>query len=296
MCFESAPDYTGAANIQAQAANRAADLQWQMYQTGRQDLAPWRGAGGAGVNQIAGILGLPGYSPVDPTSTLQATPGYQWGLSQGTQALDRSAAARGQALSGPQRNAIQQFGQNYALQTAWQPYMSALQNLSGQGMGAAGQTANMGLQTGQAMGQDWMSAANAQAQAMIQQQIAQNQQSSGLFGGIGSLLGLGLSAFGGGGLGLGGMIGGGLSGLFGGGGGGGGWGNTMYGNSMSPDFMMAKGGPTEPDKPYIVGERGPELFVPRQAGFVVPNHALKRFGAANDWASAGALTGGGYAA
>ncbi len=27
-------------------------------------------------------------------------------------------------------------------------------------------------------------------------------------------------------------------------------------------------------QPYIVGEQGPELFVPHQSGQVVPNHAL----------------------
>ena len=26
--------------------------------------------------------------------------------------------------------------------------------------------------------------------------------------------------------------------------------------------------------PYIVGERGPEMFVPRQSGSIIPNHAM----------------------
>ncbi len=36
----------------------------------------------------------------------------------------------------------------------------------------------------------------------------------------------------------------------------------------------AMGGPVAADAPYLVGERGPELFVPAQAGQIVPNHAL----------------------
>lgn len=36
----------------------------------------------------------------------------------------------------------------------------------------------------------------------------------------------------------------------------------------------AEGGPVSPDKAYLVGERGPEVIVPRGPGFVVPNHAL----------------------
>src|SRR5690606_28272776 len=43
------------------------------------------------------------------------------------------------------------------------------------------------------------------------------------------------------------------------------------------DFMpgrRAGGGPIDAGRPYIVGERGPELIVPRHPGMVVPNHRL----------------------
>lgn len=285
MCIGGGGDaYSKAGDIQMQAAQAAAAMQMQMYNQARADVAPWRTAGGTALNQVGGLLGLPGYTPQDPTATLQATPGYQWGLGQGVQALDRSAASRGMALSGPQRNAIQAFGQNYATQNAWQPYFGALQQLSGQGLGAGGMTGNWAMQTGQAIGQDWMAGANAQAQAMIQQQQANNQMSSGLFGGLGSLLGLGLAPFTGGtsllGMGMGAL--GGLGSMFGGGGGGGGYNMGGYGSTTSFGAglggLLAEGGPAYGGKPYVVGEKGPELFVPRQSGFVVPNHALKRFG------------------
>jgi TP901 family phage tail tape measure protein len=46
----------------------------------------------------------------------------------------------------------------------------------------------------------------------------------------------------------------------------GGWiGDVMY---------RAEGGPVSSGSPYIVGERGPELFVPRYSGTIVPNHEL----------------------
>ena len=38
----------------------------------------------------------------------------------------------------------------------------------------------------------------------------------------------------------------------------------------------AKGGPVQAGKPYLVGEEGPEIIVPKQSGTVVPNHALSR--------------------
>lgn len=37
----------------------------------------------------------------------------------------------------------------------------------------------------------------------------------------------------------------------------------------------AHGGSVTPGRPYIVGEKGPELFVPRRSGTVVPNQALR---------------------
>src|SRR5690606_16667076 len=38
----------------------------------------------------------------------------------------------------------------------------------------------------------------------------------------------------------------------------------------------AMGGPVQAGRAYVVGERGPELFVPRQSGTVVPNEAMAR--------------------
>ena len=37
---------------------------------------------------------------------------------------------------------------------------------------------------------------------------------------------------------------------------------------------LANGGPARAGRPHIVGERGPELFVPKSSGTVVPNHAM----------------------
>jgi lambda family phage tail tape measure protein len=43
---------------------------------------------------------------------------------------------------------------------------------------------------------------------------------------------------------------------------------------MASLFGFAAGGQVMADTPIIVGERGPELFVPRTAGAIVPNNAL----------------------
>lgn len=57
---------------------------------------------------------------------------------------------------------------------------------------------------------------------------------------------------------------------------------TLIGGRMDDggvtDFLFggfrAGGGPVSGGTPYVVGERGPELFVPGSSGSVVPNHAL----------------------
>ena len=56
--------------------------------------------------------------------------------------------------------------------------------------------------------------------------------------------------------------------LFGGGGGGG-----------IP--FLAEGGPAQRGQPYIVGEEGPELFVPNQSGTVVPNNMMPQADSSN---------------
>ena len=49
-------------------------------------------------------------------------------------------------------------------------------------------------------------------------------------------------------------------------------GPSFFSGGMIPGF--ANGGRPPVGKPSIVGERGPELFVPRASGTIVPNHAL----------------------
>lgn len=44
------------------------------------------------------------------------------------------------------------------------------------------------------------------------------------------------------------------------------------------DLFKASGGPVNSNQPYIVGEKGPELFVPKSSGTIVPNNALAATG------------------
>lgn len=48
---------------------------------------------------------------------------------------------------------------------------------------------------------------------------------------------------------------------------------NAFGNADLGGYL-ADGGSANANTPYVVGERGPELFVPRSSGTVIPNHAL----------------------
>jgi len=52
-----------------------------------------------------------------------------------------------------------------------------------------------------------------------------------------------------------------------------GGGGGLFGGSIIPGILAA-GGPVSDRRPYIVGERGPELFIPNSAGSMVPNSGL----------------------
>ena len=49
---------------------------------------------------------------------------------------------------------------------------------------------------------------------------------------------------------------------------------SLIGGAVTGMLGFANGGYTPPNKPYMVGERGAEMFVPRTAGNIVPNNEL----------------------
>jgi len=49
---------------------------------------------------------------------------------------------------------------------------------------------------------------------------------------------------------------------------------TGFLTKMLGSFFMAEGGPVKGNQPYIVGEQGPELFVPPSAGKIIPNNQM----------------------
>lgn len=120
-------------------------------------------AGGAGTfTQGSGVP-----DPNAMFSALSNFPGYQFGMQQGMQALDRSAASRGMLLSGAQTKAAQEFGSNYAMQQAWQPYVSQLNTLSSLGENAGAQVGNQGATAAAGAAQSQLAAGQSQAAGSV---------------------------------------------------------------------------------------------------------------------------------
>jgi len=129
------------ANAAAQAANTAQQNQnlstnYQTGVAGQQTnlLSPYAGAGSSAIGNLSSLLQpggqlTQGYgSFTAPTGvTEQNDPGYQFRLSQGLQALQNSAAARGGLLSSGTAKSINDYAQNQASNEYGNVYNRALQ-------------------------------------------------------------------------------------------------------------------------------------------------------------------------
>lgn len=183
-----------AAQIQAASADRAADIQLQMFQEGQEATAPWRETGEQALGGLADIYGLGGdEGRARAMQSFQASPGYQWQLDEATKASEGAAAAGGRFYGGSQMKALQNLAQNRASLDFGQ-YTQGLQSLAGVGQTSAGQTAQQSTAVGGNIGQSYMAAGQASAQGVIgagqaaaagsinQANILSNLASQGMYG------------------------------------------------------------------------------------------------------------------
>jgi hypothetical protein len=178
-----------AARMQADALNRATEMQWNMFQTQREDAKPWR---------EAGIGALSGMQDADfkrdfTLSDFQADPGYAFRMAEGQKALERSAAAKGGLQSGGTLKAIAKYGQDYAsgeYQNAYNRFnadrdrrFNRLSSLAGVGQTANSQIAQAGMNYANNASQNAIGVGNAMAGS----RMAQANAWSGALGNIGNL-------------------------------------------------------------------------------------------------------------
>lgn len=235
------------ADLQYKASQQALDFQKQQWDTQQQNMAPWLTSGKEGLGQLDYLLGvggpganntLGGANPdlgaygslmqANPYSTFTAPdalteqndPGYQARLKLSTDAMQRSAAARGSVLTGGTAKALNQFGQDYASNEYGNVYNRAfntnannynsfnqnqaskynrLASLAGMGQETANQLGMLGnqasnnvsnnlLSTGQMMGQDYQNAAAANASGYIGSANAWGGALGGLSGNVSNLM------------------------------------------------------------------------------------------------------------
>lgn len=167
-----------AANAQVQAGQQANELQYNMFQQSRADQAPWREAGLEALNQLRGGI-KPGGDLLRSfsMSDYQADPGYGFRLAEGMKALERSAAARGNLLSGGALKRTTRYAQDMASNEFGNAYNRFTQNqtnqynrlagVAGTGQTAAQQIGQQGMQMGQNVGNTLQGIGNARASGYV---------------------------------------------------------------------------------------------------------------------------------
>lgn len=184
-----------AAEAQQAGADKALDLYREMFYKNIELQEPWRAVGVKGINALADRLGISGNTGAEGYGDLTREfdmqrdyledPGYQFRLSEGQKALERSAAARGGLLSGRAAKDTARFGQDQASQefgNSWNRWntqntntYNRLAGVSGAGQTAATNVGNAATQYGQNAANATMGAANAQAAGQVGQANAWTQ-------------------------------------------------------------------------------------------------------------------------
>lgn len=163
-----------AAGAQAAAADRASDVQREMFERQVELSEPWRKAGEQALNKLTPLAME--YTPFG-MQQFQADPGYGFRMSEGMKALERSAAARGGLLSGATLKGIQRFGQDLGSQeytNAFNRYqteraarLAPLQSLAGVGQTTAQQIGQAGQTMASNVGDLMTSGAAARASGYV---------------------------------------------------------------------------------------------------------------------------------
>lgn len=176
--------YTGAkaaksaADTTAAGTRYAADIQKEMYEQGRQDLAPYREQGYAALKDIEGLKPFLTQSFASQEALAPyLDPSMAFRMRYGTQATERLANVGQGALSGNTLRGLTEFGQGLAsteygnafnrAQTERANIYNTLANIAGMGQGAVNTGVGAGQSTAQSLGQLAVGGAQAQAAGTV---------------------------------------------------------------------------------------------------------------------------------
>jgi len=166
-----------AANIQAKAATKSADVQKQMFDIQNEQQAPYREAGYASLSDIAAMKPYLQHQFDAKDFQEGIDPGYAFRLKMGQEQAMRQANLGGGALSGNALTGLQDYTQGQASQeyaNAFNRYQTqrgniynTLASIAGLGQTSLGQTGQASTTAGANIGQAISNAGTAQAAGTI---------------------------------------------------------------------------------------------------------------------------------
>ena len=182
-----------------QGQNQARDFQSGVWSGTQNAEKPYQTVGSTSANNLVNLLSKGFTAPT--LQDAQNTPGFQFRMQQGTNAINQNAAANGTLFSGNTGTALEQYGQNLANTAYQQDYNNALstynanyQSLLGGtdvGLNSTAQLANAGQAAAQNMTGIDLGGANLQAQqinnaaaARASGYLGKNQALQGTIGGV----------------------------------------------------------------------------------------------------------------
>lgn len=160
----NAEKYIAAANRDIEAAMKAgvdtSNKEFQAaYDTIKNQLNPWIQTGTAANQQINALMSG---SPQDVQAYLESTPGYAFRRDMGRQAVERSAAGKGNLASGETLVDLDRYGQGFA-SDEFNNAFNRLMTLSNQGLATSGTLAGYRDTLGQRKAGGAMTMANTRA-------------------------------------------------------------------------------------------------------------------------------------
>lgn len=202
-----------AALLQKQAADEALAYQKEKDAQEQKNLAPWLETGKNALGQLSDLMKPGGQLTQQfqaPTTVdEQNDPGFQFRLQEGQKALERSAAARGNLLTGATAKGINDYAQNSASSEYGNVYnrafnefqtnqantynrlaglagtgQTAANTLGAQGQASAGNVGNILINSGQQQGNAVENAGAARASGYINSANSWNNGLTGAAGGI----------------------------------------------------------------------------------------------------------------
>lgn len=181
-------DASKAAKTSADAAKRDAKMQMEMFNTTRNDLAPFRQTGVAALGQMAKLYGLPQYDASGKQvadagqadySAFMDSPDYKFAFDEGMRAVNAGLAARGLSNSGRAMKELTRYGQGAASQQLGN-YVNRLAAMAGVGQTATTNTGQLGASAAAQAGQSIQAAGDARASGYL----ARANQNNLLYGGL----------------------------------------------------------------------------------------------------------------